>query len=169
MKAEAKSKMKTMAPLTPPAPSVQRGCNSYFADHKRKTYQKTATLGARDFSGAVSGFCQVFITAGDVQSDWRKCNPIKRSTGSVKSTAPCHARDFSRGFGLRRKMMCRPSADTENSRRTREKPLLPRVKNRQLRQNATQAIFSSGRSVGLNLGLKRWKTEKVSGHPSWGP
>ena len=98
MKAEAKSKMKTMAPLTPPAPSVQRGCNSYFADHKRKTYQKTATLGARDFSGAVSGFCQVFITAGDVQSDWRKCNPIKRSTGSVKSTAPCHARDFSRGL-----------------------------------------------------------------------
>ena len=63
-----------------------------------------------------------------------------------------------------RKMMCRPSADTENSRRTREKPLLPRVKNRQLRQNATQAIFSSGRSVGLNLGLKRWKKKS-----QWAP
>ena len=40
------------------------------------------TLGARDFSSAVSGFCQVFIV---------------------------------------------PSANTENSRRTREKPLVPRV------------------------------------------
>ena len=50
------------------------------------------TLGARDFSSAVSGFCEV----------------------------------FSRGFGLGPKM-CRPSADTENSRRTREKPLVPRV------------------------------------------
>ena len=38
--------------------------------------------------------------------------------GSVKS--------FSRGFGLRPKM-CRPSANTENSRCAREKPLLPRV------------------------------------------
>ena len=44
------------------------------------------------------------------------------------------ARDFpnavsARGFGLRPKL-CRPSADTENSRRThrpREKPLVPRV------------------------------------------
>ena len=39
------------------------------------------------------------------------------------------ARDFSsaaRGFGLRPKM-CRPSANTENSRRTPEKPLVPRV------------------------------------------
>ena len=39
------------------------------------------------------------------------------------------ARDFSsaaRGFGLRPKM-CRPSANTENSRRTLEKPLVPRV------------------------------------------
>ena len=49
------------------------------------------TLGARDVSSAVSGFCQVF-----------------------------------RGFGLRPKM-CRPSANTENSHRTREKPLVPRV------------------------------------------
>ena len=31
-----------------------------------------------------------------------------------------------RGFGLRPKM-CQPSANTENSRRTREKPLVPRV------------------------------------------
>ena len=29
-------------------------------------------------------------------------------------------------FGLRPKM-CRPSANTENSRRTREKPLVPRL------------------------------------------
>ena len=41
------------------------------------------------------------------------------------------ARDFSnavsgRGFGLRPKT-CRPSANTENSRRKREKPLVPRV------------------------------------------
>ena len=56
------------------------------------------TLGARDFSSAVSCFCQVFIVT----------------------------RAFIRGFGLRPKM-CRPSANTENSRRTREKPLVPRV------------------------------------------
>ena len=57
------------------------------------------------------------ITVGDFQSDWRKCNPIKkaqRSTGTVKSTAPCQ-RFFSR---------LRPSANTENSPRTREKPLV---------------------------------------------
>ena len=56
------------------------------------------TLGARDFSSAVSCFCQVFIVT----------------------------RAFFRGFGLRPKM-CRPSANTENSRRTREKPLVPSV------------------------------------------
>ena len=55
------------------------------------------TLGARDFSSAVSGFCQVFIVTF-----------------------------AARGFGLRPKM-CRPSANTENSHRTREKPLVPRV------------------------------------------
>ena len=55
------------------------------------------TLGARDFSSAVSCFCQVF------------------SRGVA-----------ARGFGLRPKM-CRPSANTANSRRTREKPLAPRV------------------------------------------
>ena len=49
------------------------------------------------------------ITAGDFQSDWRKCNPIKkaqRSTGTVKSTAPCQ-RFFSR---LRRSWL-RPTAE----------------------------------------------------------
>ena len=51
------------------------------------------TLGARDFSSAVSGFCQVFI--------------VTRATTR-----------FSRGFGVR------PKADTENSRLTREKPLV---------------------------------------------
>ena len=51
-------------------------------------------LGARDFSSAVSGFCQVFIVI------------------RAKSLRP---------------KMCRPSANTANSRRTREKPLVPRV------------------------------------------
>ena len=62
---------------------------------------RSITLGARDFSSAVSGFCQVFIVT------------------RAKSFA-------ARGFGLRPKM-CRPLANTENSRRTREKPLVPRV------------------------------------------
>ena len=61
-----------------------------------KTHRAT-TLGARDFSSAVSGFSQVFIVT------------------RAKS-----------GFGLRPKM-CRPSANTPNSHRTREKPLVPRV------------------------------------------
>ena len=61
------------------------------------------TLGARDFSSAVSGFCQVFIV----------------------TRAKSFSRGFAaRGFGLRPKL-CRPSAD--KSRRTREKPLVPRV------------------------------------------
>ena len=63
------------------------------------------TLGARDFSSAVSGFCQVFIVT--------------------------RAKSFSRGFAARsfglRPKTCRPSANTETSRRTREKPLVPRV------------------------------------------
>ena len=54
-----------------------------------KSIRIRVTLGARDFSSAVSGFCQVFIVT--------------------------------------RPKMCRPSANTENSRRTREKPLVPRV------------------------------------------
>ena len=59
---------------------------------------REVTLGARDFSSVVSGFCQVFIVT----------------------------RFAARGFGLRPKM-CRPSANTENSHRTQEKPLVPRV------------------------------------------
>ena len=59
------------------------------------------TLCARDFSSAVSGLCQVFIVT--------------------------RAESFAaRGFDLLPKT-CRPSANTENSRRTREKPLVPRV------------------------------------------
>ena len=61
---------------------------------------REATLGARDFSSAVAGFSQVFIVT--------------------------RAKRFFRGFGLHSKM-CRPSANTENSRRTLEKPLVPRV------------------------------------------
>ena len=62
---------------------------------------RSITLGARDFASAVSGFCQVFIVI------------------RAKSFA-------ARGVGLRPKM-CRPSANTQNSHRTREKPLVPRV------------------------------------------
>ena len=61
------------------------------------------TLGATDFSSAVSGFCQVFI--------------VTRAKASG-------AEFFSR---LRRSWL-RPSANTENSRRTREKPLVPRIR-----------------------------------------
>ena len=64
--------------------SANRQCTSIFY-----------FLGARDFSSAVSAFCQVFIAA--------------------------------RGFGLRPPKMCRPSANTENSRCRRVKPLVPRV------------------------------------------
>jgi len=49
-------------------------------------------LGARDFSSAVSGFCQVFIVTSDCRDP--------------------HEKFFS------------PLANTENSRRTREKPLV---------------------------------------------
>ena len=59
------------------------------------------TLRARDFSSTVSGLCQVFIVT------------------RAKSFAAC-------GLDLLPKT-CRPSANTENSRRTREKPLVPRV------------------------------------------
>ena len=59
------------------------------------------TLCARDFSSTVSGLCQVFIVT------------------RAKSFA-------ARGFHLLLKT-CRPSANTENSRRTHEKPLVPRV------------------------------------------
>ena len=60
--------------------------------------RKSCSLGARDLSSAVSGFCQVFIVSF-----------------------------AARGFGLGPKI-CLPSANTENSRCTREKPLVPRVK-----------------------------------------
>ena len=54
------------------------------------------TLGARDFSSAVSGFCQVFIVT--------------------------------RAFFLQLlRSWLRPSANTENSHRTRENLLVPRV------------------------------------------
>ena len=35
-------------------------------------------------------FHMITVGAGDFQSDWRKCDPIKtqRSTGTVKSAAP---------------------------------------------------------------------------------
>ena len=49
---------------------------------------------------------------------------LARFPASVKSL---FSRAFAaRGFGPRPKM-CRPSANTENFRRTREKPLIPRV------------------------------------------
>ena len=67
------------------------------------------TVGARDFSSADSGFCQVYIV-----------NPRVFSLGFA-----------ARGFGLRPKMF-RPSANTKNSRRRREKPLLPRVEQTRL-------------------------------------
>ena len=67
--------------------------------------RRCLTLGARDFSSAVSGFFQVFIVT--------------------------RAKSFSRGFAARefglRPKMCRPSANIENSSCTREKPLVPRV------------------------------------------
>ena len=92
------------------------------------------TLGARDFSSSVSGFGQVFTVtrAKSFQSDWRKCNPIKKLKGQRgRLKALLRARGFSRGFGLRLKM-CRPSANTENFRRMREKPLVPRVNDRRI-------------------------------------
>ena len=75
----------------------------------------TYTLGARDFSSAVSGFCQVFI--------------VTRAKSFSRGKAKSFSRSFAtRGFGLRPKM-CRPSANTEISHRKREKPLVPRVLN----------------------------------------
>ena len=84
------------------------GYNYFFWNHPYSPPLKSQivgllglTLGARDFSSAVSGFCQVFIVT------------------RAKSFATC-------GLGLRPKM-CRPSANPENSHRTRKKPLVPRV------------------------------------------
>ena len=61
------------------------------------------TLGARDFSSAVSGFCQVF---------------------------------FSR---------LRPSADTENFRRRREKPLVPKVTDTHGKRKRFPFLHGAGR------------------------
>ena len=52
---------------------------------------------------------------------------LARFPVSVKSLQWPARKVFSRGFGLRSKL-CRPSANTENFRRTREKPLVPRVR-----------------------------------------
>ena len=77
--------------------------NTAMPYEKLANIEIQCTLGARDFSSAVSGFCQVFIVT--------------------------RAKSFSRGFAKRgfdlRPKLCRPSAD--KSRRTREKPLVPRV------------------------------------------
>ena len=74
------------------------------------------TLGARDFSSAVSGLCQVFIV--------------------FLAASPA------RGFGLRPKM-CRPSANTENFLRTREKSLVPRVQQLQTCYQRLLTAFGS--------------------------
>ena len=55
---------------------------------------------------------------------WVPENFLARFPVSVKSLSVFIV-TRSRGFGLRPKM-CRPSANTENSHRTREKPLVPR-------------------------------------------
>ena len=78
------------------------------------------TLGARDFSSAVSSFCQVFIVT--------------------------------RGFGLRPKM-CRPSANTENSHCTRQKPLVPKVRRFSI------AIKISWKTYGIYIDLTLAKFE----------
>ena len=73
--------------------------HSVIVTYSRRS--REATLGARDFSSAVSGFSQVFI--------------VTRAKNFFRGFA-------ARGFGLHSKM-CRPSANTENSRRTLE-PML---------------------------------------------
>ena len=87
------------------------------------------TLDARDFSSAVSGFCQVFIVA---------------------RAKFFFSRLRRRGFGLRPKM-CRPSANTENSRRTREKPLVPRVKSRRPTSLNLMTLVSSSNTIIVKL------------------
>ena len=53
-------------------------------------YIFSPTLGARDFSSAVSGFCQVFIVAEDVsafgQHAHRKFPPHARKTSGTQGT-----------------------------------------------------------------------------------
>ena len=83
---------------------------TYLPTSNNQRLRSAGTLGARDFSGAVSGFCQVFIV-------W----PARR---------------------LRRSWL-RPSANTENSRRTREPPLVTRVEcGRQRSVTCDQAFFT---------------------------
>ena len=62
-----------------------------------------------------SDWCNWIYSAHTVQI-WSVPADYEEVAGGVKGA----------GFGLRPKM-CRPSVDTENSRRTREKPLVPRV------------------------------------------
>ena len=59
------------------------------------------TLGARDFSSAVSGFCQVFIVTRAKSGFFSRLRPTAEDVSAF--------------------------ASTENSRRAREKPLVPRV------------------------------------------
>ena len=67
-----------------------------------------STLGARDFSSAVSGFCQVVVGPA-------------REASRFFLAASAYGR---RCVGLR--------TNTEISRRTREKPLVPRVPDQRL-------------------------------------
>ena len=82
---------------------------------------KKRTLGARDFSSDFRFLASLFVT---------------------------NAKSFSRGFGLQPKM-CRPSANIEHSRRTREKPLVPRVK--KTRQELRMLGIGGGRFGSLPL------------------
>ena len=68
-----------------------------------------------------------------------------------------------RGFGLRPKI-CQPSANTENSRPTREKPLVPRVtririflKPRTFSQESTFRPHETSESAHRNRSPKRFK------------
>ena len=97
--------------------------------------RKSCTPGARDFPSAVSGLRQVFIVSF-----------------------------AARGFGLRPKIY-RPSANTENSRRTREKPLVPRVKKLRIQKHPD----TCGRR-GLSLTLPKrplaWQYLNLNGRPT---
>ena len=78
------------------------------------------TLGARDFSSAVSGFCQVFIVTR------AKIKPLFFFT-KFCDILSFHYPGYQRFFSRRRRSWLRPSANTETSRCKREKPLVPRV------------------------------------------
>ena len=62
--------------------------------------------------------------------DWSLQTPTYGTLGA-RDFSSAVFRFFSRGFGLRPKM-CGPSANNESSRRTRQKPLVPRVLVREL-------------------------------------